>query len=429
MSDMMNELDESPRKGLQFERGFWRHPVTRAAMLVMPDGKSKQLRSPSGDFKNHLDETTNLEKWLQRQIVEGMLLMVPDNVPILPDDEKARRHVLDGVIVEALELAKANLAADRGTHTHLLSEMNDEGASWLSIAVQGEDLGIGTAEQQALVDAWNKLLDHYDLEIITSEVTVANDIAAGTLDRTARCRRDLEFTRLDGSRVFIPAGTVLVLDVKTGGLRVGRKGEPLYWNGYRHQIGHYANSRPVFIDPDDPKGNVWHDWPEGEAPSTEHALIAHLDVASAIENGVATARMVYVDLVDYDAMTETIGSVRYWRTVVPFSSCDDVPDVTVDVEDAVPYAEVMDWLQHRIDVIGKHEQARRLLSAHWPADVVPPKDGMLIANVEEIVGLLDRVEREVGLPFGESDPRAPRSGHKSEASNRRPVASNQEIDQ
>lgn len=400
-TDIDKQLDDSPRAGLVYERGFWRHPVTKAAMLVMPDGKSKQLRSPSGDFKNHLDETTNLEKWKQRQIVTGLLDMVATaGLPTLPEDDKARRHVLDAVILDAMRIAGANDAADRGSHTHLTTELEDEGAHWLTVAEQGEETGLPTPVQRALVTAWLNLLEHYALEIVAIEKTVANEIAAGTLDRLARTTVDLEFTRVDGSRVFIPAGTVLVLDVKTGQLRVERNGAPMYWVGYSHQIGLYANSQPVRIDPEDPKGNVWEDWPE--APSTEHALIAHLDVKNALETGVACARMIYVDLTLYRPMCETINSVRYWRKSRPFSDCSGVPDVVVDVADPV-----QTWLQGRIDVIGEHEVGRRLLVQHWPDEVPPLKNGLDPAHVDQIVGLLNRVETEIGTPFGPSDPRIP----------------------
>jgi hypothetical protein len=270
-----------------------------------------------------------------------------------------------------------------------------------------------TELQGALVDTWRQLLDG-TFEILDVEIQVANSIAAGTLDRTARTLRDLEFTRLDESRVMIPKGTVIVLDIKTGQLRIDRKGAPMYWAGYRYQIGHYANSVPIHIDPDDPKGNVWGEWAEGRAPSTEHAIIAHLDIAGALETGVVAARLVYVDLTENNAMTEAIEQVRYWRKQVPFSSVDGQPDVVVEVGAATTsIASAADgWLQERIDILGASTLGRELLLKHWPKGVKPPKDGITDTDFAEVQGLCDRVEAQIGAPFGESQPGSSSAGRK-----------------
>jgi len=408
MTDMSDQLDESPRKGLVFERNFWRHPVTKAAMVVMPDGKSRQLRSPSGEFKDHLDNTKALEKWTQRKIVEGLFAMVSrgdidaDTVHDLPDDDKRRRQLLDGYVVDALDAAKAHEAAAHGTHTHLTTELQDEGAHWLTVAERGEDIGLPTEAQQALVEVWLELCRLGGLEILTVEQTVANDHTAGTLDRTAVLHRSLEFTRTDGSRVVIPAGTVVVLDVKTGQLRTDRQGRPLYWTAYAHQIGHYANARPIWIDPNDPKGNVWSDW--DRPPSTQHALIAHLDVAGALE-GRATGRLVYCDLTHWEPMTATVDEVRYWRKLQPFSPCGGDPDVVIGVDAEPSHGDLLSWLQGRINLLGLTVDGARLLKQHWPDGVATPKNGTAPEDVDTVAGLLDRIEAQIGAPFGESDPR------------------------
>ena len=331
--------------------------------------------------------------------VEGYVLNLPEN-------DKARRHVLDGIIVEAMELAGSNVAADRGTHTHLTTELQDEGAHWLTIAERGEDLGLPTELQAATVAAWLELLERFGLEILDAEITVANSIAAGTLDRTARLTRDLEFHRHDGSRVLIAENTVVVLDIKTGQIRTDPKDRWQYAVGYSYQIGHYANARPVHIDPDDPKGNVWGQWAEGRRPSGEHALIAHLDVKGALETGVVDARMIYVDLTHYDGMTETIDSVRYWRKSYPFSAVG-AADVVVPVPVTRIQTERLDWLQARINLIGMTD-ARRLLVKHWPAGVAPPSKNpeMTLETFTELVELVDRVEDEASMPFGEPAPGA-----------------------
>lgn len=419
--DLFDQLDEPPRAGLVHERGFWRHPITKAAMVTMPDGARRQLRSPSGDFKAHIESTVNLEKWKQRQIVVGMLAMDLTAID-LPDDTENRRHVLDGLVLEAMDLAGSNVAADQGTHTHLTTELDDEGAHWLTVAEHGESTGLPAPVQAALVRAWRQLLDDAGLEILAVELTVANRTAAGTLDRIARTTRDLEF-HVGRRLVEIPAGTVLVLDIKTGQLRVDRSGHPRYWVGYAHQIGHYANAAPVEIDPDDPSVTVWRTWEDLglEHPSTVHALIAHLDVAAALD-GLATARLVYVDLGDYDPINSVIDEIRYHRRAKPFSRCDTAPDVAVVVQlDGQPLAvtpERVSWLQGRINLLGMTDDGRRLLGRHWPDH--PPLHRYPDITPEEfdhLIALVDRVEDECSSPFPENDPGAPKPTPKPRGGN------------
>lgn len=406
-----DQLDESPKAGLVFDRGFWRHPITKAAMVVMPDGRKKQLRSPSGDFKNHLDETTNLEKWKQRQIVLGLAYGFDIDLG-LPSGDKAQRQALDSIITKALDDAGANVAADQGTHTHLTTELDDEGAHWLTIAAAGGKTGLPDAVQLALVEVWRELLHTSGLEILDVELTVANDVGAGTLDRIARTTKDMPFTLRDGRKVQIPKGTIIVLDIKTGQLRTDAKGHPNYWVGYAHQIGHYATARPVTIDPDDADTTVWHDWEEFTGhgpPSTKHALIAHLDVRGALE-GHATGRLIYVDLTDYEPMSTTIRDVRHWRKAKPMSVVGE-PDAVVNCAPAgAPVTEERrSWLQGRINLLGMTDEGRPLLAKHWPKGVAPLAKNPDITpdEFDQIITLVDRVEAKIGAPFGDADPATP----------------------
>lgn len=87
---------------------------------------------------------------------------------------------------------------------------------------------------------------------------------------------------------------------------------------------------------------------------------------------------------------------------------DAVAEVTV------AYDVVVDWLQGRVDACGADDKARPLVMRHWPEGVAYPRKGLAIEDIDRLVRFLDRVEAEAGLPFGQSDPRYTRSGHKSD---------------
>lgn len=88
---------------------------------------------------------------------------------------------------------------------------------------------------------WVELLSDNDLEVLASEQPIINDDLrlAGTLDRIVRLSKDLAF-----GETVIPAGTVLVLDIKTSKLHADDDGVPSYWDSYPIQIAAYASAQP-----------------------------------------------------------------------------------------------------------------------------------------------------------------------------------------
>lgn len=260
-------------------------------------GEPKRLAygSPSNRGKQ-IENTTNLVKWGERRVVLGIgadpaLVEMCALLTALDVDSDDYKTLADSIILRAKEAAEANLAAERGTHGHALSEDADEGRDWVQRAEAGEVLGLDAAVQAALVAAWRDMLERTGLEILAVEATCVDDTwrLAGTLDRIARTTRPLRFALVTGEVVEIPAGTVLVLDVKTGQRRLNRDGSVMYWQGYAIQIASYAQSVPY-----DTEAETRGEWPW--PISQEHALIAHLDIAGALE-GDARCELVYVDLV------------------------------------------------------------------------------------------------------------------------------------
>lgn len=88
---------------------------------------------------------------------------------------------------------------------------------------------------------WIQLLADNGLEVLATELPVINDEIrlAGTLDRIVRLGRDLHF-----GDVVVPAGSVVVLDIKTSKLHADDDGVPSYWDSFPIQVAAYASSQP-----------------------------------------------------------------------------------------------------------------------------------------------------------------------------------------
>lgn len=406
----LDKLDE-PTSNNRYERGFYRTPGGAVSVPHPETGKKVLLGAPSSRAKNHISETFALDKWKLRQCVLGVVeLQSRGELPEMPLDPEANgsKEILNSIADDALDAAGATLAASRGTHAHFLSELNDEGARWIDHLAGGEDLGLESELQGAIVGAWQQLIDNNGLDILAVEQQVVSieTGTAGTLDRLVALRNDLHFPMGDGAEVTVPKGTVLVLDVKTSRLRTSGKRNPAisYWSEYAHQILCYATGVPILIDPDDESSQDYFPWPE--PPSTEHALIAHLDVHKALETGVMEAQLVYVDLSAGRQQQEAVDAVREARKVRPFSV--PTPTVVIPVPEQPLELRVERWLRGRIDTISLRPHAKEMLGTHWPAGVAPPStDGYDPASVDAIVELLDAVEAQTGIPFGAKDPRTP----------------------
>ena len=201
-------------------------------------------------------------------------------------DSDEYKTAADAVIIAAKQAAKAHLAADRGTHVHLLTEDFDEGRDWIARAEAGELVDLDRDLQNALVAGWHRMLAEQQLQILAVEATCVDDLwrLAGTLDRIVRTGKVLRFTKAGGEIVEIPAGTVLVGDVKTSNKRLDRNGIVQYWQAFAIQIASYAQSRPYDTDTE-----TRGDWPW--LVSQDHAVIMHPDIDTC------EWELIYVDLI------------------------------------------------------------------------------------------------------------------------------------
>lgn len=278
----------NPGAGLQRGRGGFMRATNDTPWVTHPTERKKDgtpkltpYASPSGLGKL-IENDTALVKWQQRKALRGLALdptLYAQCAELLTLDEDSDEHrsLADSIVAQAKDLAEANLAAERGTHAHTLSEYSDEGRSWDAKAADGELLGIPADVQADLVARWQDLLADNDLEVLAVEATVVDDLwrTAGSLDRIVRLGRDLRFANpATGEIVVVPAGTVVVLDVKTSKVHDGR--DPFtYWRGYTIQIATYAQGRPY--DTETGERGDWP-WPIDQ----DHALIARPNLTEVL---------------------------------------------------------------------------------------------------------------------------------------------------
>jgi len=271
--------------------------VTVAQLHDMLGGRPKWVSySRPSNFGKVIEDMYSIHKWDQRQqaygfavtpeLVDraGVLLTIEDR------ESKAWKDEADKIVKAAKLAAKASIAADRGTHTHELTEDDDEGRDIIARIEAGEQLGLDEAIQRALVGAWRNMLEVDGLEILATEATVVHDgyRAAGTLDRIARLTKTLRFRLITGEIVELAAGTVVVLDIKTGKRRLRDNGTVMYWHSYAVQVVIYVGGVPY-----DTETDTRGEWPW--QIDQRWALIAHLDVLGAMD-GAPRCDLILVDL-------------------------------------------------------------------------------------------------------------------------------------
>jgi hypothetical protein len=236
---------------------FHRHPETGAPYVNHPtdttkDGRPRRVMygRPSS-FGSALDNPFNLVKWKERQLLIGASLIPFDELPEQLDPED--RDALDGLAARCHDAAGSHLAADRGTHIHLLCEVADRYPERVfadndPLFFAGLELGLPIQLQMRILTQWFDFRDRLGLTALAVEQTVVNDRwrLAGTLDR-------LDVSDRDHLTAFgvLEAGVPFVGDIKTGGLTVGNDGQPNWWIKYPVQLAAYVDAVPYDTDTDE----------------------------------------------------------------------------------------------------------------------------------------------------------------------------------
>jgi hypothetical protein len=234
-------------------------------------------------------------------------------------------------------------------------------------------------------------------------VHMVNDAfrAAGTADRIWRVMYPL--IAPDGSR--IEPGELILGDLKTG------KKLDFSLPGYCVQTALYATS--VLYDvvterrlPTPPINDNW-------------ALLAHMPVGE----GICEMRWcsVRLGLVGATLALSVKDWRKHWKNGTHDAPLATLPDLSLPptfaqvLDDAglvtaavgsASIAEMAAWCQSRINDIGKNPAAKAKLIQRWPEGLPTPKKGIETADqVITLLNLLDAIDAEFSIPFGESDPR------------------------
>jgi hypothetical protein len=247
-ADALDMLAGDPPRYPHVPGDFRRHPETGAPYVNHPtdttkDGRPRRVMygRPSS-FGSALDNPFNLIRWKERKLIEGIARQEQaGGVDLLNLDDRGE---VDGFIAYAYDVAETSLAADRGTHVHLLCEWCDRGRDWTELYEAGEALGIPEALQTQIVDQWRQFRFRLGLTAVAVEQTVVNDRwrLAGTLDRLDVSDRDhlTAFGVLEAGVPFVgdikglaldtplptPTGWTTIAAVEVGDHVIGSLGEP-----------------------------------------------------------------------------------------------------------------------------------------------------------------------------------------------------------
>lgn len=316
------------------------------------------------------DDTYNLQNWQKRMVALGMAL--PSSAPLL---ERAVAHFddkaeLNNIAEDAMRAAKAHDKAERGTAIHRVLERHD----------LGQEL-IDTPENRAMRVAYDKALKAAGLEVVEEYVEriVVHEkhLIAGRFDRYLRRRRD---------------GKLVVGDVKSGSIAYPHK--------MAVQLAMYVNA-DWLAGPVPGSGGETEEFsklPEKldrksgyiiHAPDPDHVNIVKIDIGKG-----------------WTAFNKAIVPTLAWR-----KQADLVQEVgSVEVAELLEPAsdERAQWIRGRLNVLATFigDPAKRMVALGWPAGVPKPKEGVpwTEAHVDELDGLLSKVERECSASFPVDDP-------------------------
>lgn len=435
-TDAFQGNDEGVQRG---RGGFYRRAddapyVSDPSGATVKSGKRKGMPcrvlygSPSNRGKQ-IENSTNLTKWGERRVVLGIgtdRALVDDcsRLVALDVDSDEYKTLADSIIIRAKDAAAANLAADRGTHWHALTEDHDSERDWVLRAEAGQVLGIPAEIQHQAVEAWATFLADNGLEVLAVEASCVDDTwrLAGTLDRVLRCTKPLRFRRVTGELVEIPAGTVVVGDVKTSNKRADRNGVVGYWQAYAIQIASYAQSLPY-----DTETETRGEWPweidqthavilrpnvvevlAGEAERVEWELL-HVDLVAGREHG---GRCV-VEAKAWEARKDifSVAQVRD-ETSAPSTSPGDVEQVAAAVvvpEATTAAASPLRQAQiDRANAVALAEAKRRLRTIPEEGDMSTEHTFTILGNAfrrlpkaaQQWITHLSEEAEAAGVPFG-----------------------------
>lgn len=392
--DLLNDPALNPPGRADFRR------VGKGVPLVRDPATGKMVRRRrSSSAGKVLDDESNLTDWKLRTVLVGAAQLPEVLAAVSVLDPEADKKVIRDHVEECIQAGRGNRRKVQGSAVHAMFDHVDLQHDWEP-----------APQFKPVVDAYVQMLGVYGLVAVDVEVPCVNDEfgLAGTLDRRYLTTRTL--IAPDGT--IIPIGSVLVGDTKTG-LSLEFAG-----GTYVTQLAAYVDSvrydvltdeRAVFDPPNYP------DW----------ALVVH-----AVPER-ATAELVWVDVEQGRQGLALAHQVWQWRrstglltpAVPPLRSvpaAPQEPQEPAQEQEALPAAQeqqepadgsgdpiVKEWLRGRVLAIkARSDVAAQQLARQWPTGVPGLKvEGHTAAQLDALEEVIDAVEADHSVPWGEPDPR------------------------
>jgi hypothetical protein len=288
MRELFEQREDDPPPDVP--RDQWDRPI-----IVTPAGEvASYIRASSFGC---IEDKYGISRWKRGQVVIGMsraFHLYQRAQSVSGTLTKRDRATIYEIADRAEIVAGSDAGSLTGTALHLLSERRD----------RGDDLSYLDPTTTACVDAYARLMRPF--EVLASEMFVVCDDygSAGTLDRVVRLRWDLEFP--DG--LVLPAGTIIVIDVKTGKITSVKywmaeyacqqfiyDGGVPYFPGITHladpKVRSVGNIERVTDQPGDNGRVPWDEVGVPGGPNHDYALILHVPAAQPDKARIILVRL------------------------------------------------------------------------------------------------------------------------------------------
>ena len=326
-------------------------------LVMPPDGGKPVGYTRATTIAKTLDDTSALMSWGERMTAIG-LAQRPDLLAQV-DDLRNDNKALNKLCEKAKEAGGATVRRDLGTALHSILERSWIDPDYVPPAGHVDD-----------VTAVHRQLELAGLEPVEGmhERIVVNDEwrVAGTFDLLLRDRA---------------TGVLLIADIKTGSsVQYGSV-------GFAIQLAIYATASSLY------RQGVAADGTDDVrepmiAVAPDRAVIIHVQPGS----GVCQLHDLQLD-VGLLSLAMAVREARKSKLLRPY----DIPAARVD-EDRDR------WIRQRIAAV--RDSNPQMLALRWPKHIPPPKkqDVYDVAQIDEIVPVVDALERDLELPFGDPDP-------------------------
>lgn len=326
-------------------------------LVVPPDGKKPVGYTRATTIAKTLDDTSALMSWGERMVAIG-LSQRPDLLAGV-DDVRSDSKALNRLCEKAKEAGGATVRRDLGTALHSILERAWLDDDYVPPAAHVDDVN---AVQRQLALAGLEPVDGMNERIVVSD----RYKIAGTFDLLLKDR---------------VSGEQYVADIKTGSsVKYGSV-------AFSIQLSIYANADAVYEQGVAADGSQDRRSAMPEV-SKSRAVIIHVEPGS----GVCELHWLRLDA-DLLSLAVAVREARRSQMLEPLTAAD-LPDSSEDDR----------WLRKRIAAI--REANPKMLAARWVAHIPPPKkiDRFDMAQIEELIPIIDRLEADLELPFTEPRP-------------------------